>query len=468
MTFSKDETRNFLIYMLGSGNTSDKIQHGCVMSAWFDPTGDIDGRRVHRWVMEYLNPGDSFKTRDGSLSLDYINNEVIGHFDSGKGIWVFTYGRIQFFRKPRAFAEVTWKDLTRGNIGNNLTRGLQEHEGTDYLAVFQATDSEIQWCPIQGPIQTDLMPLHLPMALRFLQNKITRWIRSYDSSMLRTVLERQDEYYGEKLGDINWLGTIYEQSMRSDSTARSVFSHSPLMSHFGAESRGVPAAFGIWQEFLKVTNRGDLETDLVNEAMYENVVEQFKHLVYLGRQLLNVRKSSDRRAVPILTPSNSHHFALWETETKTVLLELPKQSDHKLAVITAPLAAGKTHDLIGISMSDEALTYGIHDHTDDLSPKLSIRQLYYQSLKDAQDVIKIKIPRKPFERAVEGNYRDIVLEFRSSERVNNELVQLHVHGMASLEMGTVQVQGTPIEIAGVRYDLVGYDLDFERINSRNK
>ena len=164
----------------------------------------------------------------------------------------------------------------------------------------------------------------------------------------------------------------------------------------------------------------------------------------------------------------SHHFALRETEAKTVLLELPKHPDQKFLIHTAPLSTGMQHDLIGISHSDEALKYGILDHTDDLAPKLSIRRLYYQSLKDPADIIRIQVPRNSFVRAVEGNFRDVVMDFRSSERVNNELVQMHVHGIANLETANVQVQGTPIEIAGVLYDLVGYDLDFERINSRNK
>ena len=468
-----EEIRDMLSSM--PGNDDGKIQFGFPMKDW-SPSEDkhADGRLIHEWLMTNLKPGESFKSHDGSMKLDRLDNEIIGHYDSGPGIWVFTFGRIQYFCKPRAFAHVSWKDLTRDKVGNNLTRGLESHEGEDYLAVFPAADSaEVRWEKIQGFIHTHGLPVHLPMAIRFLHWHITRWIRTYDSSMLKSVLERNDEYYGDNLGEVNWLSSIFEQPLRVDKPLtssgaivfdtgstpqfhKSLFSLAPL-AKFNSATRDVKIVREIWGEYLTAVDRPDAGTT-VSEAQYENVVTQYQRLTQLGRRLFDVRKSSERRAVPLIpSGGNVDNFALVTSEVKLAMLH------GKYSVPTAPLAVNVTHDLIGISTYKPAIEAGLQKQTDDLAPNLSIRQLYYQSVENPDEVIKIRPPSHRFTRAVEGNVREMVLQLTFLELAGTDVIHVSVFGRVNVEFASVLVGGDPIVKSGSTYNLVGYDLNFERM-----
>jgi hypothetical protein len=457
----REEVRNMLATMFG--NNSGKIQFGFPMKDWrASESEEVDGRLIHQWLMENLDPGESFKSHDGSMALDRLNDEILGHYDSGRGIWVFTFGRIQYFRKPRAFAGVSWKDLTRDKIGNNLTRGLSQNEGEDYLAVFSSVDSpEVEWVKIQDFIQTHGLPVHLPMAIRFLHWHITRWIRTYDSSMLKTVLERNDEYYGDKLGEINWLSSIFEQPLNADKPFHtSLFSITQLVK-FNTSTRDVKAVREIWREYQTVTNRTDQTTPL-SEAVYVNVSIQYQKLAELGRQLFNTRKSSERRAVPVVSSGeNLDHFALVSTEAKLIALH------GKFMVPTAPLAADGTHDLIGISTYKPAMDCGFQKQTDDLAPNLSVRQLYYQSVEDPEAILKIRPPCHRLTKPIEGNSRELLLHLAFLELIGNDVVHVLVTGQVNVEFANISVSGSPIVRNGISYKFVGYDLNFERTSSPN-
>jgi hypothetical protein len=451
---SREEVRTVLSMI--SGNTTEKIQFGFPMKTWSPSENeDVDGRLIHAWILEHLNEGESFKSHDGSLSLERFKHDVVGHFDCGKGIWVFTFGRIQYYRKPRAFARVGWKDLTRDKIGNNLTRGLPEYEGLDYLAVFPTIDcSNPQWVLVEGPINTIGLPTHQPLALRFLHAKITQWIRSYDSSALARIMALKDEYYGEALGEVSWLSSIFERPLRADKT------NGIASTKFDTDTYDRQAMREIWMEFSKVTVRDNFDT-VLSEAVYENIVTQFQTLTALGRRLFGVRKRSERRVFPIVRTderANVNHFVLVDRETKFVML------DGKFNIPTAPLAAGMDHDLIGISTFESAIQHGIQNYTDSLGPRIRLRTSYFQSTLNPDRVIKLDWSNLIVcEKTVEGNSRELILNNSFQTTIDGEVVRGTHFGCVNIEFGSIRIDGSGFKKNGEDYEFVGYDLDFERV-----
>jgi hypothetical protein len=259
---SRNETRKMLMSIVGNNN--DNIEFGFPMKEWYhaDNKDEVDGRLVHQWLMHILNSGECFNSHDGSMILKRDGEDIIGHYDTKLGVWVFSYGRIQYFRKPRTFSKVTWKDLTKTNIDGELViSGLPQHEGEDYLAVFPSVyTAAVEWVKVQGLIDTNnMLPTHLPMAVRFLHTQITKWIKTYDSSVLKRIVESNDIHYGQTLGDINWLSSIFEQPFW---TYNCNVLQASILKDYRESTRNVKAVREIWRYYLTLTKRTSPEETL--------------------------------------------------------------------------------------------------------------------------------------------------------------------------------------------------------------
>lgn len=84
-----------------------------------------------------------------------------------------------------------------------------------------------------------------------------------------------------------------------------------------------------------------------------------------------------------------------------------------VAVPTAPLAIGETHDLIGLSQYEPLVGMNVLDINDAIDKGAKISNLYLQTVAGAP-AIKFStgsIPRSAFVKGPEGNYRDLILSF---------------------------------------------------------
>lgn len=181
---------------------------------------------------------------------------------------------------------------------------------------------------------------------------------------------------------------------------------------------------------------------------------------------------------------------------------------------TAPLAMGKEVDLIGISQSPGLIGAGIMDMTDALDARLHLEKLY---LKIGSKAIRFpveRLPRTQFVKSVEGNYREMNLQFSTSDLVltadslavdNSEVPELapikdnrytvklkvSVNGEVNVELGNLKVFASPVEVAMIhdvdgnqisttagagraivdalgRIELVAYDLFASRSNANRR
>ena len=145
-----------------------------------------------------------------------------------------------------------------------------------------------------------------------------------------------------------------------------------------------------------------------------------------------------------------------------------------VAVPTAPLAMGKTVDLIGISQYQPLIGAGILDSTDSLDARIVLQRLILQvAAGEAGVAFNVeRLPRASFVKSVEGNYREMNLQFATQDLVinagtrqvdgstvaefaditsNNYTVRLSVavNGTANVEIGNVKLFASAIEVASI-------------------
>lgn len=188
------------------------------------------------------------------------------------------------------------------------------------------------------------------------------------------------------------------------------------------------------------------------------------------------------------------------------------------AITTSALAIGKKLSLLGISQTDALLESGLMDSTDSIDTAISLEAIYLK-IKGAQasddQVIRIQTGRLPlsqFNYAVQGNYRQMNLQFTTSSLMVkaatkdvagatvNELSPLgttvarlgvSISGTVNLETAETVLFASAVEVArvsdtdGVELDLgsgagktsadvfigaeiVGYDLDARRSNTNRR
>ena len=149
--------------------------------------------------------------------------------------------------------------------------------------------------------------------------------------------------------------------------------------------------------------------------------------------------------------------------------------------ITAPLRIGKKVDIVALSQSTTYLNRGVLDMTDTLDPTISIKNLYIQV---GNDILKVRVNNLPgsnFTYVVQGNYRNMALNFDTNSITLNKntlqhdgtaletlksildndlIVRVNVvaSGNANIEFGSLEVFGNKIEVSIVR-NSDGVELD---------
>jgi len=221
-----------------------------------------------------------------------------------------------------------------------------------------------------------------------------------------------------------------------------------------------------------------------------------------------ILKNELTRAIPVNRPESAANFV----DAADIASYDINVDDY--IIHTAPLAVGKTIDLIGISQTDTLLDQGVMDASDSLDPSASIVNLYAKLGSDIVSFDVSMLPMCNFTYSVQDNYRKMNLAFtttsilmnKNSKRVDNSalvdladiatgdyIVRLKVvvTGDLNLQTGQMTVYGNKISVSsisnatGVLIDkadpavagfvnvidsgaLIGYDIKAYRANSNRR
>lgn len=144
---------------------------------------------------------------------------------------------------------------------------------------------------------------------------------------------------------------------------------------------------------------------------------------------------------------------------------------------TAPLAMGQEVDLIGISQSPGLIGAGIMDMTDALDARLHLEKLYLKVGGKAVRFPVERLPRTQFVKSVEGNYREMNLQFSTNDLVltadtravdNSEVGELaaikdnrytvklnvSINGEVNVELGNLKIFSSPVKVVMI-HDIDG-------------
>lgn len=185
-------------------------------------------------------------------------------------------------------------------------------------------------------------------------------------------------------------------------------------------------------------------------------------------------------------------------------------------VPTAPLAMGKEVDLIGVSSYAPLIGAGVIDNTDSIDARIQLDALYLLpgAGKKGVKFNVSRLPRNTFVKSIEGNYREMNLQFATSDLIisadskavdgsvvaefadiasNNYTVRVkvNVNGVANVEIGNVKVYASSLTVASITDEngndvsltagtgatvkaaiegmsLIGYDLHVNRTNANRR
>lgn len=143
------------------------------------------------------------------------------------------------------------------------------------------------------------------------------------------------------------------------------------------------------------------------------------------------------------------------------------------SIKTAPLAIGKSLNLIALSQTDTLLANGVMDPSDSLDPSVTLKNLYVKIGADILSFKTLNLPLSVFSPAVQGNYRQMNLAFVTTSLLMNKntkqldgsalvdtaaivtsdyIVRLgvRVSGDVNLETGDMNVFSAGVELVSVQ------------------
>lgn len=162
---------------------------------------------------------------------------------------------------------------------------------------------------------------------------------------------------------------------------------------------------------------------------------------------------------------------------------------NSLDIPTAPLKMGVDLDLLGISQFPGQIGAALTDSTDSLDARVALKNVYLKvqnsdgSVKEVIRFVTGRLPRAQFNKTAEGNFRELGLQFKTSDlRLDADTVtvgnaaptlldalrtagyslrlSVDVSGSANVETGATRVYSSPITVAGL-YDTDGNPVSIE-------
>jgi len=201
----------------------------------------------------------------------------------------------------------------------------------------------------------------------------------------------------------------------------------------------------------------------VTDFEYKNVLRAFANP--------NILKSEQTRMIPVVRPLTVQHFV------DPALVPPYAVNNEGIVITTAPLATGKTFDIVSLSENDELLATGTMDHTDTIEPNIILSRVYMSvGAPGSEDVLSFDVSQlnlANFTYATQDNYRAMSLNFSTTSPLvnkdsvqhdNSALVQLApivagdyvvrlsilMNGTVNIQKGDMAVFGNEVRVSSVR------------------
>lgn len=134
----------------------------------------------------------------------------------------------------------------------------------------------------------------------------------------------------------------------------------------------------------------------------------------------NILNTNDTTGYPVFRASAADQF--WNKVVAGNVVTRTVMPDRNRTVVTAPLRPGVKRDLLGLSQSEEMLNAGPMNHTDSLDTKFTLQAIYVEFTDPADSSVTetyrfntSAIPSSEYTYVLQGNYREMQLNFRTSD-----------------------------------------------------
>lgn len=144
----------------------------------------------------------------------------------------------------------------------------------------------------------------------------------------------------------------------------------------------------------------------------------------------NLLNTNDTTGYPVFRNSAADQF--WDKVVAGNVVTQTIKPDRNRTVVTAPLRPGVTRDILGLSQTDEMLNAGPMNHTDSLDTKFTLRNIYVEFTDPTDPTVKETfkfntsvIPSSEYTYVLQGGYREMQLNFRTSDLMLDKNSKTH-------------------------------------------
>ena len=130
--------------------------------------------------------------------------------------------------------------------------------------------------------------------------------------------------------------------------------------------------------------------------------------------------TNDTTGYPVFRNSSADQY--WDKTAAGSVVTQSIKPDRNRTLVTAPLRPGVTRDLLGLSQTDEMLNAGPMNQTDSLDTKFTLRTIYVEFTDPTDPTVKETfkfntsvIPSSEYTYVLQGGYREMQLNFRTSD-----------------------------------------------------
>lgn len=180
-----------------------------------------------------------------------------------------------------------------------------------------------------------------------------------------------------------------------------------------------------------------------------------------------ILKNESTRTIPVVRPQNAASFV------DPAVIPPYTISVEGVDFVTAPIKTGTEVDVLSLSATDALMATGAMDLTDSLDPTVRLTYLYARVGADVISFDVTAIPTANFVYAVQGNYRDMNLNFNTTSVLitkktkqhdgsalvdlnaivtNDYIVRLKIimSGQVNIQTGRMQVWGNEISVSSIQ------------------
>ncbi len=384
---NRNKARELLLAIPGNVAPSSELPEGQIVKGTLlvDLSGvhpDNVGLAIHRWVCDTLNNTEFLGGRQHGHTIELVGSEVLGRYAAPDGAWVFDHGRITRFDWPVGF-NVTLADLKEGRNAKMGTRPLNPALGVDYLEVYvDSTGADSTWVRLDGQIRTATMPVHRPMALRWLAARVMEVIEPYlgDEFLHDT---RDIQFGGDDTYHVyRWLWSIVGHSNNNQLWGMNVWRK------YSPQTRDIPELLEIWQRLEQL--KADLASGV--KCGWRDIVDFYRTSVTLAQVAMGLRARVREVTVypQLIVPGG-----LLEGFDRAI-----PATDNRPGYTTAPWRFNKTYDVIGntVTMSELSAKTGPLSINDYIKAPSIVEAIYYSPAGSSQvlkapvvKMVKVKV-----------------------------------------------------------------------------